>query len=172
MATQRHATLQSEFAEQGYVGPGKVHKYVDMKVQQEVSVRRRTRIEMGAWLLACAVVLWYGDGRRHFLEAVLYDPRLRQRPFYISCLCVAINTLIFCYLAIWVRHIRQDNRDFNLVAPGAIPTATMLGLLSYGLYVYSMWPIWGWATILILYILFMGFVVLSPYLPPYTKKEE
>eukprot|EP00850_Spirogloea_muscicola_P025321 SM002760S10036 [mRNA] locus=s2760:968:1519:- [translate_table: standard] len=37
---------------------------------------------------------------------------------------------------------------------------------------YSLWPIWGILTMPLLFTLFMAFVVVSPYLPPYVRKPE
>eukprot|EP00850_Spirogloea_muscicola_P002483 SM000009S23612 [mRNA] locus=s9:1037540:1038456:- [translate_table: standard] len=108
----------------------------------------------------------------HQAARLSHKEHVCRRPFNVGLLCVAINTCIFLYLAVWVRHLRNSAEDFNVVAPGAIPTATILGLSSYILFCYSLWPIWGILTMPLLFTLFMAFVVVSPYLPPYVRKPE
>jgi hypothetical protein len=82
-------------------------------------------------------------------------------------LCLAINAIIFAYLAVWLRHILKNEDKWELIAPAAIPTATLVGLTSFLLFSIALWPIWGFLTLPLLFTLFMAFVVVSPYLPPY-----
>lgn len=161
-------------AEGANAAPGSMNldMSIEMNAGRATTPATRRWWESLFWISACSFILFFGDSKRHFLRAVLYDPRVIQRPFFIACLCVGINTLIFLYLAIFVRHVIRDRRDFDLVAPGMIPAATLLGVMAFILFAVSLWPVWGFFIIPILWTFFMGLVVISPYLPPYTKKDE
>ena len=50
---------------------------LDMKFKP-MPPRRRGIIESLLWIVASVAALVYGDGRRHFLQAVLYDPRVNK----------------------------------------------------------------------------------------------
>ena len=50
---------------------------LDMKFKP-IPPRRRGVIESALWVIASVAALVYGDGQRHFLKAVLYDPRVNK----------------------------------------------------------------------------------------------
>ncbi|KAL3678241.1 hypothetical protein R1sor_021197 [Riccia sorocarpa] len=129
-------------------------------------------VENFLWLSAAAFMLYYGDSHSNFFSVLVSNPRIVRRPFYVGLLCVAINTIIFFYLAVWIRHIRKRNEPWEYIAPGAIPTATILGVGSFFMFVVAFWPVWGFLTLPLMVTLFMAFVIISPYLPPYIKTTK
>lgn len=124
------------------------------------------------WLAAAVFAIYYGDSRHHLFHVLFYDTRIRRFPFQLGLLGLAINTAIFTYLAIWLRHILKTEDKWELIAPAAIPTATLVGLTSFLLFSIALWPIWGFLTLPLLFTLFMALVVISPYLPPYGYAES
>eukprot|EP00897_Mesotaenium_endlicherianum_P001825 jgi/Mesen1/1670/ME000136S00554 len=173
MATQRRVNLEQNYAEGGYAGnSAELHSTIELKLQADMKSKIRSNVESIAWLVACLCVVYYGDSKSNLVHLLLHDRRIHQQPFFVACLCVLVNTCIFLYLGVWVRHVMRNQGDFNIVAPGAIPTATILGFFSFFLFVYSLWPIFSILALPLLYVLFMGMVVISPYMPPYTKKNE
>lgn len=129
----------------------------------------RRAVENTVWLAAAAFAMYYGDGHSDFFSVLISNPRIMRRPFYVGLLCLAINTVIFLYLAVWLRHVIKTDASWDVIAPGAIPTATILGVGSFLMFVFALWPVWGFLTLPLLVTLFMSLVIISPYLPPYTK---
>ncbi|KAG0596621.1 hypothetical protein M758_UG270100 [Ceratodon purpureus] len=124
------------------------------------------------WLTAAVFAIYYGDSRHHLFHVLLYDPRIRWFPFQLGLLCLATNAVIFAYLAVYLRHILKAEDKWELIAPAAVPTATLVGLTSSLLFSIALWPIWGFLTLPLLFTLFMAFVVISPYLPPYGQGDS
>lgn len=80
MKAVRRTAMKSELAEGGFAEGDEDHVEiaVETKVQRAIEIKRRSFRQTILWLLAGALVLWYGDGKRHFIDAVLRDPRLHQ----------------------------------------------------------------------------------------------
>jgi len=159
-----HVPLSTEY---GLSGEEK--RYV---ANESIRLKKRTKWEIIAWLSVGAVLMWYGDGKRWFLDAVLRDPRVYKRPLFVGTICCITNFFIFLYLCVWVRHVQRSLEDFEIVAPGAVPTATILGFLAFILFSVALWPVWNVFIVPILYVFFMDLLMISPILPPYVDKRK
>ncbi|GLJ05631.1 hypothetical protein SUGI_0021820 [Cryptomeria japonica] len=128
-------------------------------------------IENLLWVASAAFIFYYGDLHSNFFSLLLRDSRIRRTALNLGLLCVACDTIIFIYLAFWVRDmVKVDNR-WEISSPAAILTATVIGLLAFFLLCLALWPIWRLLTLPLLFTLFMAFVVISPYIPPYVKMK-
>lgn len=80
MATQRHVTIQQSAAESGFSegSESEIKEFVNRQVKQEVKNAWKQGLQAVLWLCAGAFILWYGDGKRDFVYAVLHDPKLVQ----------------------------------------------------------------------------------------------
>lgn len=134
--------------------------------------RPRGPLEILAWLAACTFLLYFGDSHHNCFHILLHNARIHLQPLLVGYLCLAVGGCIYLYLAVWCRHVARDRRSFDILAPGAVPTAILLGIGAFILFTYALWPVWGVLTLPILYVLFMGVVVVSPYLPPYVKLQH
>lgn len=94
-----------------------------------------------------------------------------SRALNLGLLCVACNIGIFLYLSFWVKDMAKVDDRWEILAPAAIPTATVIGLLAFFLFCLALWPIWSFLTLPLLFTLFMAFVVISPYIPTYVKMK-
>lgn len=132
----------------------------------------RTLAENILWLAAALFILVYGDSRTDFLTLIFTDPRIRRLPFNLALACLVVNTGIFLYLAIWLRHVFKNSANWDVVAPHAIPTATIVGVVATFLFSLALWPVWSFLTLPLLFTLFMAFVIVASYLPPYVKSDS
>ncbi|KAL2644479.1 hypothetical protein R1flu_012066 [Riccia fluitans] len=110
------------------------------------------------WLSAAAFILYYGDSHSSFFSVLTSNPRVIRRPFLVGVLCVGVNTVIFFYLAVWLRHIKKKTEPWEYIAPGAIPTATILGVAAFFMFMFALWPVWGFFTLPLMVTLFMAFL--------------
>ncbi|GBG70397.1 hypothetical protein CBR_g6525 [Chara braunii] len=169
MASHLLHALQQDMAERGQRRSDS--RRVAEKLGLEPRNSLRQKIENLMWLSLALFILYYGDSKANFMQVAFFDQRVKRTAFSVALMCVGLNTCIFLYLAVWLRHVVRTDEDWNIVAPGAIPAATFLGVVSFALFMYSLWPIFGFLTFPCLYVLFLGFLVVSPYLPPYTKTQ-
>ncbi|KAH9326820.1 hypothetical protein KI387_006998, partial [Taxus chinensis] len=65
----------------------------------------------------------------------------------LGVLCIACDTIIFMYLAFWVKDATKVDNRWEISSPAAIPTATMIGLLAFFLFCMALWPIWRLLTL-------------------------
>ncbi|KAL2622463.1 hypothetical protein R1flu_002668 [Riccia fluitans] len=73
-----------------------------------------------------------------FFSVLTSDPRVIRRPFRVGVLCI-----------------------------GAIPTATILGVASFFMFMFALWPIWGFFTLPLMVTLLMAFIERWIYLYSY-----
>lgn len=126
----------------------------------------RHRAEDLLWLGSAFFILYYGDFRSNFFSLVATDARVWRTPLHIGSACLALDCCIILYIAIRVQQRLQ------LAAPGVIEAAIMVGLVAFILICIALWPIWNFLTIPMLFTLFMAFMVVAPYVLPYTAKVK
>lgn len=127
----------------------------------------RHRVENFLWLASTAFIIYYGDFRSNFFSLLAHDPRVRRMPLLFGLACLMLDISIFLYLAIRLRTLNRIQEKLDVLAPGAIPTATMVGLAAFILFSIALWPIWNILTVPMLFTLFMACIVVLPYFPPY-----
>lgn len=128
----------------------------------------RHRLENLLWIASAAFIIYYGDFRSNLIALLVSDARIRRTPFNLGLACVVVDLSICLYLVFRLRFTDRMEERLEIVAPGAIPAATMIGLAAYILFSVALWPIWSFLTLPMLFTLFMALVVLAPYLVPYV----
>lgn len=129
------------------------------------------RLETLVWLASAVFIIYCGDLRSNFFTLLLRDERIKRTALNLGLLCVACNIGIFLYLSFWVKDMAKVDDRWDILAPAAIPTATVIGLLAFFLFCLALWPIWSFLTLPLLFTLFMAFLVISPYIPTYVKMK-
>eukprot|EP00270_Netrium_digitus_P019421 TRINITY_DN7652_c0_g1_i1.p1 TRINITY_DN7652_c0_g1~~TRINITY_DN7652_c0_g1_i1.p1 ORF type:complete len:203 (+),score=22.83 TRINITY_DN7652_c0_g1_i1:34-642(+) len=145
---------------------------ININARIEIPTRKRGKVESILWVLAAAAIYYYGDGKSDLVTAILYDFRVQKQQFFVACICALVNFCVYVYIVIWRILICRDNRPVDLILPGSVASATILGFLAFLLFCSSLWPIWGFLIIPMMVVLFMALVVVSSLLPPYPKPTE
>ena len=86
--------------------------------------------------------------------------------FTASCSGVLFLSVVI-YLAIylpWYKKI-NDSQMWDIHCPHAIPCATICGSISIISFAIAIWPIWGLLSPLIVFVLVMGFIFASHFIP-------
>ena len=101
--------------------------------------------------------------RFDIVDAVLYDPRMDREYLQFAALLlgIAVITAIFCAIVL----DKMFGIDYEKKVPWAVPLATLCGLVGYILLWMAVWPVWRFMTIIIMPVLFMGFLVSLIFLP-------
>ena len=110
-----------------------------------------------AWVMAAIFTIYYSN---FFLQ--IWENEKIATLF----LAIALVTFgIFFSMTIYAAFVMPNFDDAEVVAPRLIPTMTLIGFISYNSLMIAMWPVWGWYTIPILFIMFMGYLMAGSFMP-------
>ncbi|XP_030954537.1 uncharacterized protein LOC126715353 [Quercus robur] len=127
--------------------------------------RNRTWIEIlenFLWLASAVFIIYYGDRRSNLIYLLLHDGRIRRTPLYLGMLGVGLNVLIFVYSSMSIWSVRRFDEKWELTSISVLPFVTLLGLVSFCLLCFALWPIWSFLSLPLLFTLFMAGMVIFP----------
>ncbi|KAH9104546.1 hypothetical protein LEN26_015008 [Aphanomyces euteiches] len=132
---------------------------------QEKSVSRAewvsTKIHAVLWIVGAASLAYFLD----VFRVAFRDARVHRIYFNIGLVCFGINCCITMYLAVWLPYVKKINLEWSVYCPRMIPTATVVGLLCALMLTIGLWPVWGFFTPGILFVLFLGALMTAHFLP-------
>lgn len=137
--------------------------------------RARTWIEAMEnvlWFASAAFIIYFGDRKSNLISLLLKDERIKRTPLYLGLLLTLLNIAVILYMTLSSWSIKRFEEKSEVLTPSSAPTVIVLGLLSFCLFSFALWPIWGFLTLPLLFTFFMAFMVLSPYLPIGTLSPE
>ncbi|KAJ7978899.1 Transmembrane protein [Quillaja saponaria] len=125
-------------------------------------------LESCLWLASAAFVVYFGDRRFNLIYLLWHDERIRRLPLYLGMIGVGVNVLIFIYTSILAWRVRRvdeklELKKWEITSITALPFVTLCGLISFCLFAFSLWPIWSFLTLPLLFTLFMACMVIIPY---------
>ncbi|CAM8925694.1 unnamed protein product [Rhodiola kirilowii] len=120
-------------------------------------------LENVLWIASAAFIIYYGDTHSNFIYLLWHDERIRRLPLYLGLVVVLVNTIICFYKSVLAWSFKAGEK-VELLNPSALPLVTLLGVISFCLFAFALWPIWSFLTIPLLFTLFMALVVIAPNL--------
>lgn len=124
------------------------------------------------WIASAVFIIYYGDRNSNFIYLLFHDDRIRRLPLYLGMLGVSLNILIFFYTSMFASGVKKFCEKWELSSPSALPFLTLLGLVSFCLFSFALWPIWSFLTLPLLFTLFMACIVASPYVMTGTLRPQ
>ena len=120
-------------------------------------------------LMYITALFWFGLGvattyYTNFFYHFFFSPKLYQ-PFHHICIAsyvVIVGVLIFACFILPYGYKIENVEDYN---PKLIPTATAFGVVGVITLIVSVWPIWGYTSLLIFFLLWKGFFSMGLFLP-------
>ncbi|KAA8523031.1 hypothetical protein F0562_009454 [Nyssa sinensis] len=137
--------------------------------------RTRTWVEVMEtvlWIASAVFIIYYGDRHSNFIYLLWHDDRIRRIPLYLGMLGVGLNVLFFLYTTMLAWGIRKSSEKWEISSTSALPFIAVLGLMSFCLFSFALWPIWSFLTLPLVFTLFMACVVILPYLMLGTFKPQ
>ncbi|CAA3007828.1 transmembrane 128 [Olea europaea subsp. europaea] len=137
--------------------------------------RTRTWVEIlenFLWIASAVFIVYYGDRNSNLIYLLLHDDRIRRIPLYMGMLGVSLNVLFFVYMSLLAWGVRKSSEKWEISSTAALPFITFLGLLSFCLFSFALWPIWSFLTLPLVFTLFMAYMVIVPYLVLGTFKPR
>ncbi|KAI9191309.1 hypothetical protein LWI29_031604 [Acer saccharum] len=129
--------------------------------------RTRTWVEIlenVLWIASSLFIIYFGDCRSNFIYLLCHDDRIRRLPLYLGLVCVGLNAAIFFYTSVLAWRVRKFDEKWELSSISALPFMTLLGLVSFCLLSFALWPIWSFLTLPLLFTLFMACMVIFPHM--------
>ncbi|KAB2019271.1 hypothetical protein ERO13_D08G259900v2 [Gossypium hirsutum] len=112
------------------------------------------------------------QGYNHF-HLQFQELRLGLRmPLYLGLVSTVLNVAIFFYMSMLTWSVRRFDEKWELLSINALPFLTLLGLISFCLLCFALWPIWGFLTLPLLFTLFMAGVVVYPHIMIETLRQQ
>nr|KJB27097.1 hypothetical protein B456_004G277700 [Gossypium raimondii] len=112
------------------------------------------------------------QGYNHF-HLQFQELRLGLRmPLYLGLVSTVLNVAIFFYMSMLTWSVRRFDEKWELLSINALPFLTLLGLISFCLLCFALWPIWGFLTLPLLFTLFMAGLVVYPHIMIETLKQQ
>lgn len=131
----------------------------------------RRNLESCLWIASAAFIVYCGDFHTNLVVLLATDSRVHRVPLNLGVTCFIMDIAILLYLVFKVHNVSksEDKDKLVIVAPGAVPAATILGVTAFVLFCCALWPIWRFLTLPMLFTLFMALVVMVPYLAPFMN---
>ncbi|KAK9269265.1 hypothetical protein L1049_001035 [Liquidambar formosana] len=120
-------------------------------------------LENVLWIASAAFVIYFGDRNSNLIYLLWHDDRIRRVPLYLGMVGVSLNVVIFFYTNMLAWGVKKFGEKWEVLSPSALPFVTLLGLVSFCLFSFALWPIWSFLTLPLLFTLFMAFMVVTPY---------
>ncbi|KAM7266842.1 hypothetical protein ACFE04_009008 [Oxalis oulophora] len=129
--------------------------------------RTRTWVEIMEnvlWTFSVLFIIYYGDRESNFIYLLWHDQRIRRVPLYFGVVGVGLNIVIFFYTSMKAWGGRTLDEKWEFTSISALPYVTFLGLGSFILLCFALWPIWSFLTLPLLFTLFMAGMVVLPHI--------
>ncbi|XP_059637989.1 uncharacterized protein LOC132279935 isoform X2 [Cornus florida] len=108
-------------------------------------------MEIVLWIASAVFIIYYGDLHYNFIYLLWHDARIRS-------------------MSAW--GVRKSSEMWEISSASALPFITILGLISFCLFSFALWPIWSFLTLPLVFTLFMACMVILPYLMHGTFRRQ
>lgn len=124
------------------------------------------------WIASSLFIMYSGDRHSNFIYLLLHDHRIQRIPLYLGMIGVSLNAIFFLYTSMLVWGFRKSSEKWEISNTAALPFVTILGLISFCLFSFALWPIWSFLTLPLMFTLFMACMVILPYLVLGTCSQQ
>lgn len=121
-------------------------------------------LENVLWIASAVFIVYFGDMHSNMIYILLHDARIKRMPLYMGMVGIAVNVMIIIYESMLSWSMRRFDEKWELWSISALPFITLLGIISFCLLSFALWPIWGFLTLPLLFTLFMACLVVFPHL--------
>ncbi|XP_065850868.1 uncharacterized protein [Euphorbia lathyris] len=129
-------------------------------------------VENVLWITSAIFIVYFGDRHSNMIYLLCHDERIRRLPLYLGTVGVGLNMIIFFYTSIFAWSVRRFDEKWELSSISALPLVTLLGLISFCLFAFALWPIWSFLTLPLLFTLFMACMVIFPHIMIVTFRQQ
>lgn len=128
-------------------------------------------LENALWIASAIFIVYFGDWQHNFIYLLWHDERIRRIPLYFGLSSVVLNICYFFYTSISTWAVKKYSEKWEMIGDSALPFVS-LGLISFCLLTFALWPIFSFLTLPLVFTLFMAGMVVSPYMIIGTVKSQ
>ncbi|CAK8682804.1 unnamed protein product [Clavelina lepadiformis] len=133
------------------------------------NAKQRIKVDTILWLAISICTFYYSD----ILNVILHEPGLNGFTYNAAILLSGFAIAIALYYIMWLNLIKGiDADDWEAHNSYGIPIATGSFVLSAICWIVAMWPVYGVKTPAIVFILFMGFIMLVSIIPSLSHAKK
>ncbi|XP_057967201.1 uncharacterized protein LOC131157232 [Malania oleifera] len=129
-------------------------------------------MENALWIASAVFIVYYGDRHSNLFYLLWHDDRIRRIPLYIGLLGVGLNIVIIVYTRMLELGVRKFDEKWEVSSTSMLPYIMLLGVISFCLFAFALWPIWSFLTLPLLFTLLMACLVIFPYVMIGTSKPQ
>ncbi|KAK8523505.1 hypothetical protein V6N13_113450 [Hibiscus sabdariffa] len=129
-------------------------------------------LETVLWVASALFIIYFGDRHSNLIYLLWLDERIRRMPLYLGLIGITLNVALFIYTSMLSWSVRRFDEKWELLSVISLPFLTLLGLVSFCLLCFALWPIWGFLTLPLLFTLFMAGLVLYPHIMIETLRPQ
>ncbi|XP_021614958.1 uncharacterized protein LOC110616779 isoform X1 [Manihot esculenta] len=104
-------------------------------------------VENVLWIASAIFIVYFGDRHSNLICLLWHDERIRRLPLYLGMIGAGLNVVIFLYTSMFAWSVRRFDEKWELSSISALPFVTLLGLVSFCLFAFALWPIWSFLTL-------------------------
>ncbi|KAL0729646.1 hypothetical protein Bca4012_025739 [Brassica carinata] len=104
-------------------------------------------LENVLWIASAVFIVYFGDMHSNMIYILLHDARIKRMPLYLGMVGIAVNIMIIIYESMLSWSMRRFDEKWELWSISALPFITLLGIISFCLLSFALWPIWGFLTL-------------------------
>ncbi|KAL3839846.1 hypothetical protein ACJIZ3_024437 [Penstemon smallii] len=116
------------------------------------------------WIASAIFIIYFGDSHSNFVYIIWHDDRIRRIPLYVGMIGIGLIFIFLFYTSTLACGIRKSTENWEISSTSALPFFTVLGIISFCLFCFALWPIWSFLTLPLMFTLFMASMVIIPYL--------
>lgn len=108
------------------------------------------------WFSLGIATMFYTNFFYHFF----FSPKVYQ-PFHTICIAAYVIVVLFLIFACFILPYGYGIDNLEEYNPKLIPTVTAFGFIGVITLLVSVWPIWGYSTLLIFVLMWKGFFAMG-----------
>ncbi|XP_047323986.1 uncharacterized protein LOC124927586 [Impatiens glandulifera] len=125
-------------------------------------------IENLLWIVSAIFIFYYGDGNSNFFYLLWHDHRIKRIVLYIGMGGISLNSMLILYMSMVAWKVSKCGEKWDIISNSSsgvgLPFIAFIGVTSFCLLSFALWPIWSLLTLPLLFTLFMTGGVTVPYL--------
>ncbi|XP_039018828.1 uncharacterized protein LOC120150205 [Hibiscus syriacus] len=129
-------------------------------------------LENMLWIASALFIIYFGDRHSNLIYLLWHDERIRRMPLYLGLIGIGLDVALFFYTSMLSWSVRRFDEKWEFLCIIALPFLTLLGLVSFCLLCFALWPIWSFLTLPLLFTLFMAGLVLYPHIMIETLRPQ
>ncbi|XP_076930579.1 uncharacterized protein LOC143595455 [Bidens hawaiensis] len=113
-----------------------------------------------AWIVCAGFIVYLGDCQSNLVYVLFNDDRIRRLYMYVGLFGVILNIVYFLYTSVLALNVRKSSENWEITTTFGLTFVTILGLLSFCLFCFALWPIWSFFTLPLVFTLLMASMVI------------